>query len=107
VWVWGMMARMSVYAVRYTYDARTSVQDEVRPAHRDYLRGLAAQGAVLGSGPFTDGEAGALLVFRAEDRAGLDALLAADPFALAGVIAATDVRTWNPVIGPWAEGLAG
>jgi uncharacterized protein YciI len=98
---------MSIFAVRYTYDQRTDLQDEVRPAHRDYLRGLAEAGQVLGSGPWTEGDAGALLIFRADDRAALDALLAADPFAVAGVVAATEVRGWNPVIGPWADGLAG
>ncbi|NKY06740.1 hypothetical protein HF998_07110, partial [Cellulomonas hominis] len=47
----------------------------------------------------------ALLVLDQPDRAALDAVLADDPFAVAGVIAEVDVRAWNPVIGPWAEAL--
>ncbi|HEY0214848.1 MAG TPA: YciI family protein [Cellulomonas sp.] len=98
---------MTVFAVRYTYDARTDLQAEIRPEHRAYLRGLAEQGAVLGSGPFVGGAPGALLVFSAAHREALDAMLAGDPFAAAGVIAETDVREWAPGVGPWAEGLAG
>lgn len=94
---------MSLYAVTYTYDQRAQVQDEVRPAHRDYLRGLADAGQLRGSGPYTAGPAGALLIFDAADRAELDRLLRDDPFAQAGVIAATDVREWALLIGPWAE----
>lgn len=102
-----MMAAMPTYAVRYTYDSRTELQDEIRPEHRAYLRGVAEQGALHGSGPFADGAPGALLIFDAPDRAALDALLAGDPFATAGVIAEVDVRAWNLVIGPWSQGLAG
>jgi uncharacterized protein YciI len=94
---------MPTYAVRYTYDERTDVRDAVRPEHRDYLRGLADQGLLLGSGPFTDGDPGALLVFRTDDRDALAALLAADPFAREGIVAATDVRGWDVVIGPWSQ----
>lgn len=98
---------MPTYAVRYTYDQRADLQDEVRPEHRAYLRGLAERGLLHGSGPFTDGEPGALLVFEAVDRAALAGLLADDPFARAGVIAETEVRDWAVLIGPWSAGLAG
>ncbi len=98
---------MALFAVRYTYDDRTDLQDELRPEHRAYLRGVADRGGLLGSGPFTDGAPGALLVFAQPDRDALDAVLAADPFAVAGVVAEVDVRGWNPVIGPWADGLPG
>jgi uncharacterized protein YciI len=93
---------VTVYAVRYTYDRRTGLQDEVRPEHRAYLRSLADSGSLLGSGPFASGDPGALLIFRADSREALDALLAADPFAGIGVIAATEVRPWALVLGPWA-----
>jgi len=92
---------MPTYAVRYTYDERADVRDLVRPAHRAYL---LAQETLLGSGPFEDGAPGALLVFGTADRAQLDTVLAADPFALEGLIAETDVREWDVVLGPWATG---
>jgi len=94
---------MPIFAVQYTYDARRDLQDAIRPEHRDYLRRLAVDGSLLGSGPYTGGTPGALLVFRALDRDALDGLLAGDPFARAGLISATSVRTWDVVLGPWAE----
>lgn len=98
-------AVMPTFAVQYTYDARLDLQAAIRPEHRDYLRRLAVDGSLLGSGPYTDGVPGALLVFRAQDRVTLDALLSGDPFARAGLIAATTVRTWDVVLGPWSDRL--
>lgn len=94
---------MPTYAVRYTYDERADVRDAVRPEHRAYLGSLADEGRLLGSGPFADGDPGALLVLRADDRDALDALLAADPFAREGIVAVTDVRVWDLVLGPWSR----
>jgi uncharacterized protein YciI len=96
---------MPVYAVRYTYVTDPAALDAVRPEHRAYLGGLAEEGVALGTGPWVGGDAGALLVLRTDDRAALDDALAGDPFARHGLLAATDVREWNPVIGPWADGL--
>jgi uncharacterized protein YciI len=93
---------MPTYAVRYTYDERDDVRDRFRPEHRAYLSGLADQGTLLVSGPFADGAPGALLVFRADERAAVDAILAADPFAREGLVVDADVRAWEPVLGPWA-----
>ncbi|WP_029287421.1 YciI family protein [Cellulomonas sp. HZM] len=95
---------MSTYAVRYTYDERVDVRDAVRPAHRAYLAELADRGLLLGSGPWADEPAGALLVLEAADEAAIDALLDDDPFQREGLVAATDVRPWSIVIGPWAAG---
>ncbi|QCB93502.1 YciI family protein [Cellulomonas shaoxiangyii] len=94
---------MTLFAVRYTYDDRTDVRDAVRPEHRAWLAGLADAGALLGSGPFADdAAAGALLVLRAQDEEAVRALLRQDPFAREGLVAATEVRTWQLVLGPWA-----
>ena len=94
---------MSIFAVQYTYDERRDQQDAVRPEHRTYLRGLAEQGVLLASGPWADGEPGALLVFRTDDAGTLEELLAADPFARERLISTTTVRGWNVVIGGWPE----
>ncbi|GAA3822578.1 YciI family protein [Cellulomonas soli] len=96
---------MAVYAVQYTYVNDPAALDAVRPEHRAYLQGLAEQGVALGTGPYVGGAAGALLVLRTADRAGLDEALAGDPFARHALIADAAVREWNPVIGPWAAGL--
>ncbi len=93
---------MTTFAVRYTYDERADVRDTVRPEHRAWLARQAEAGTLLGSGPFTDGEPGALLVLRATDEPALRGLLAQDPFAREGLVAATEVRAWDVVLGPWA-----
>jgi uncharacterized protein YciI len=94
---------MPTYAVRYTYDQRADLRDQVRPEHRAYLAELAGRDLLRGSGPYADGDPGALLVLRTADRAELEALLAADPFAREGLVAATEVREWTLVLGPWAD----
>jgi uncharacterized protein YciI len=93
---------MPTYAVRYTYDERTDVRDRVRPEHRAYLVALAEHGTLLGSGPFTDGDPGALLVFQAASPDVVAAIVADDPFVREGLVAHTDVRAWDVVLGPWS-----
>ena len=73
-----------------------------RPEHRSYLSALAEHGTLLGSGPFTDGDPGALLVFRAASPEVVDAILADDPFVREGLVAHSDVRAWDVVLGPWS-----
>lgn len=84
---------------RYTDDA--AALDRARPAHRDYLSGLAERGVVLAGGPWADG-LGGMFVVKAADRAEVDAILAADPYTSAGVAAERTVREWRIVLGPWA-----
>ncbi len=93
---------MSIFAVRYTYDERADVRDAVRPEHRAWLAGQADAGVLLGSGPFTTGAPGALLVLRAPDEAAVREVLAQDPFAREGLVADVEVRGWDVVLGPWA-----
>jgi hypothetical protein len=95
---------MSIFAVEYTYRDLPDVRAAALAEHRTYLGTLAEDGRLLGSGAYADGSPGALLVFRVEDRAALDPLLAADPFVAAGLLAETRVRTWNLIIGGWADG---
>lgn len=79
----------------------TDVRAGNRAAHLDFLKANAA--AVKLAGPFTsdDGSAmiGSLLVIEAPDRAALDALLAADPYAMAGLFQTVEIRPWRWVIG--------
>jgi uncharacterized protein YciI len=95
---------MTVFAVEYRYESGADERiAEVRPAHREWLRGLAAEGTVLASGPLADGSS-ALIVFRAEDLTSLDELLAQDP--IAGLVAERTATAWNPLIGLLAEAAA-
>ena len=94
---------MSIFAVEYVYSPdHDDLRNEHRPAHRRWLESLVEQGAVLASGPFTDGS-GALLLFSAEDEAALNSLVSQDPFALAGAIAAVKTTGWNPIIGAFRD----
>ncbi|HQR16842.1 MAG TPA: YciI family protein [Gemmatimonadales bacterium] len=73
---------------------------EHQDAHRSYLRGLAADGVLLASGPFEPRHGGALLL-RLPDHAPLETLQRVrddDPFTRLGV-AAYELLPWNPVIG--------
>lgn len=93
---------MTVFAVRYAYNDNAEHRLAVRPMHRAWLAERLAAGELLASGPFADeGAPGALLVFRAGSRDELDAIVGQDPFAGADVLAATDVREWEQVLGPW------
>ncbi|WP_454294870.1 YciI family protein [Salana multivorans] len=89
------------FAVEYDYTGSPEAMSEVRPEHRAFLRGLLESGQLLASGPLPD-VPGALLLVRGEDEAAALALLAPDPFQVAGFVAEVRVRRWDPVIGPWA-----
>jgi len=92
---------MPIFAVTYRYTDDVATRDSVRTEHRDYLRRLAEQGPLLLSGPYGAGEApGALLLFRADGKAQVIALVRNDPFSARGVIAETRTSEWEPVIGP-------
>jgi uncharacterized protein YciI len=70
---------------------------EIRPAHRQYLAGLKAQGKLAASGPFTD-DSGALIVYEAADKAEAESLMQGDPFNKNGIFLKHQLRPWNPVI---------
>ena len=95
------MAHMTTFAVEYVYSDDEATITAVRPSHREFLLAHLEAGTLLASGPYTEGAPGALLLFRVADDAALAEILAADPFAEAGVIATTAVRAWNPIFGPW------
>ena len=97
---------MPIFAVTYRYSDDVATRDVLRTEHRDYLRGLADQGLLLVSGPFglTD-PAGALLLFRTDDKAEVDALVEKDPFTTSGVNVEITIAEWEPVIGPLLPAL--
>jgi uncharacterized protein YciI len=93
---------MSIFAVSYTYTDDVATRDEVRPSHRDFLRGLNAMGVVRASGP-VDGGVGALVIVEAPSAQDALSILDDDPFEVRGVIAERGVRQWDVVIGGLAE----
>ncbi|MBC3191916.1 hypothetical protein H7X46_12665 [Pseudonocardia sp. C8] len=98
----------TTFAVIYSYTDDTELRDATRPAHREYLGRFADDGSLLVAGAWAPSEApGGLLVFRAEDKAAVQAIVDEDPFTTAGVVASADIREWIPPLGPLAGALAG
>lgn len=98
---------MTVFVVHYTYSNDTAARDEHRPAHRQFLGGLATEGALLLSGPYAsidEAPDAALLLVRGESAAELAVLLREDPFQQQGLVEQVAIREWNPVLGSWFDG---
>jgi uncharacterized protein YciI len=89
-----------VFIVELVYDIDRDKRLVVRPAHREYLGKLAADGALLVAGPWVN-DTGAILIFDVADRAELNRILDADPYTSAQVVAETRIREWTPIIGAW------
>ena len=92
---------MALFAIEYFYDSTAAEKmDEVRPDHRAYLRDLHSQGIVKLVGSWvTDSQPGALIAVEAESGEDALAVLAEDPFFLAGFITSRKVHQWNVIIG--------
>lgn len=74
---------------------------DTRPEHVAFLQGLNAEKKLAFAGPFLDAEGkpdGSLVVIEAPDRAGAEALAAADPYAKAGLFDSVEIRPWNWVV---------
>ncbi|MFK5582925.1 MULTISPECIES: YciI family protein [unclassified Serinicoccus] len=98
---------MTVFVAHYTYSDDTDARDEHRPAHRQFLGGLADEGALLLSGPYASIEEApdaALLILRGESAADLADLLREDPFQQQGLVEQVAIREWAPVLGAWFDG---
>lgn len=92
---------MNTYAVIYQYDDRSAEREATRPEHRAYLSGLAEGGVVVAFSRYADeATPGALIVVRAATREAVEQVIADDPYVLAGLVPAHDVREW-PAQGPW------
>jgi hypothetical protein len=88
---------MPLFAVTLTFTDDAERRQQIRPAHREYLKQLVEQGKLEQSGPFTD-DSGALLVYNAADLAEVQEMLANDPYAPNGIVAHVSINEWNRVI---------
>lgn len=68
-----------------------------RPAHRERLRQLHADGVLVMSGPFSD-DSGALLIFDVDDPAAMDRILADDPYYSTPGVTVSRRQPWSPII---------
>ncbi|MCS4489146.1 YciI family protein [Corynebacterium sp. ES2794-CONJ1] len=92
---------MTVFAVEYSYSPTSPTIAEIRPQHRSFLAKLKEQGILIGSGPYTDGKGGALIIIQLADGADLNQareLLDHDPFFTSGALEKRHFHTWNPVL---------
>lgn len=89
---------MATFAVVWEYTDDAAVTEASRAAHGEYVKQLLDRGTLIEAGPWVDGS-GALLIFAAEDRAELDAVIAADPYTTGGVIVRSDVHEWKATLG--------
>ncbi|HTW19974.1 MAG TPA: YciI family protein [Mycobacteriales bacterium] len=71
---------------------------DARPAHRDRLAALHAEGRLLAAGPWSD-DSGALIVLTTGEAEARE-IMAADPFYSTPGVTVAAVREWNPVVGP-------
>ena len=74
---------------------------ESRPAHLAYLNALGARvktgGALLG--PDYQTPVGSMIIFEGESEDDILALLAKDPYSMAGLLDSVSVRPWRPAVG--------
>lgn len=95
------------FTVTYFYSPDVVLQDATRPAHLAHLRSLVDDGMLIASGPWGPDDArGGLLVFHANDRMAVQAIVDRDPFTTEGVVATCDIREWVPLLGPAAGSLS-
>jgi uncharacterized protein YciI len=85
---------MAKFVSILTYGPNTEKRLAVRPKHREYLSKLLAEGKLHESGPFAD-DKGALIIYEAADETEARALIAADPYTDAGVVAENQLREWK------------
>lgn len=83
---------MSLFVVHYAYSAETANERSlVRHEHAKYLASLQQDGALVLSGPYTDGT-GALFLVRADSAQSCSAYFDDDPFWSAGLVEGRAVR---------------
>lgn len=96
---------MALYVIEYRYDQELSnLVSDFRPAHREFLRTLQSQGALVASGFLRDAVfSGAMIILRADSASAAREMLAPDPFATNGLIHSVVVREWHPTLGEFAD----
>ncbi len=84
---------MFVLQIAFTDDPRRLA---ARPAHREHLGRLKAQGKLVTAGPWAD-DGGALHVYDVADEAEVHGILARDPYTAVGAYEIVQLREWRPL----------
>ena len=97
---------MAFFLVTMTHPDGDGWGRHVMP-HVDYLRGLIDAGKIWASGPVKGlGKRAGFIIMTVDDRDEADRLIAADPFALEGLIDELTILEWDPMFGALAENSA-
>lgn len=68
----------------------------LRPAHREYMTQLLAEGRLVVGGPLTDGS-GALFIYETESLATAEQIVAVDPYQVGGAYASYKLSPWEVI----------
>jgi len=68
----------------------------LRPAHRQYMSQLLAEGRLVAGGPFADGSR-ALFIYEADSVGDAEKIVAADPYQVGGAFASCALSPWEIV----------
>jgi uncharacterized protein YciI len=69
-----------------------------RPDHLAQVQDAHARGELIMAGALAD-PVSAMLIFRTEDKAAVEAFAQQDPYVLQGLVKEWSVRPWNVVVG--------
>jgi uncharacterized protein YciI len=79
-----------------TYAAPPERAAAMRPAHREYMTRLWADGRLVAYGPFADGS-GALLIYETDSLAVAREILEVDPYQISGIFETCQLSSWDIV----------
>jgi uncharacterized protein YciI len=93
---------MAIFAVTLKFTDDHERRLATRPIHREFLMTQLDAGKLVLAGPYVD-DTGALVVYEAADKAEVEAILAADPYATTGgIVEHLVINEWNMVISRYA-----
>ncbi|MDO4664654.1 MAG: YciI family protein [Actinomycetaceae bacterium] len=97
---------MRIYCVEYIYHHNLqAVKDELRPAHRAFMRRLSDDGTLLATGKLVSfSHEGSLSVVRARNAQQALEELSEDPYIEGGLVKDRVAREWKPVAGKLSFG---
>jgi uncharacterized protein YciI len=91
---------MNYFALFYdVVDDFISRRAAFREEHLRLVREAHRRGELILGGALTDPADKALLVFRTQDRAAVEAFARSDPYVLNGLVIKWEVRSWAVVVG--------
>lgn len=94
---------MAFFLVTMTHPDGDGWGRHVMP-HVDYLRGLIEAGKIRASGPAMGlGKRAGFIIMTVENREEVERLVAADPFAIEGLIDELTIVEWDPMFGAFAD----